>query len=105
MNDSWVGFFGGVAITPVIVVTIMFLSSFSAPETPLEISGRVVEKTEAFTGYNNTVHLLRIEQAEGRYVFVVVTAQVWNLALVGVRYEFVAGGKDGYNSTVESVPE
>lgn len=105
MNDRWIGFFAGIGTALAVLIVFAFVDSVPSMSAPLPVSGRVAEKIEVSTGYNNTVYVLKIERASERFVYIAVTAQVWHSVLTGIQYDFKTGGKGGYDSAAEAARE
>lgn len=102
-RDSFsTGLFAGIVACLIVLV----LGKLPMGPTALPITGRVIEKTEIATGYNSTLHVIKLEVAADRYTHIAVSGGVYGVVIVGLEYEFTGklSGKN-YSLIEEKVRE
>lgn len=91
----------GVVVIALLVVFLAWLFHYQY-DSALPVTGTVVEKISAGTGYNDYSRLvLKLEIAEGSYLYIAVSSRVYGVVVTGSSYRFT-GPRNGtsYNGVV-----
>jgi hypothetical protein len=77
----------GLCIVALVFVGAVWLLFFTG-DYAVPIAGCVVEKTEAGTGYQYSVHVLELSAGAEEHIYITTSPRVYNVVVPGACYEF-----------------